>query len=81
MNTFLTKPVTSSLLFDSVKKTLGEPVYSKFQILKHDFQKKLTVESIADAKILLVEDNSINQQVAKEILECEGLLVTVANNM
>ena len=30
--------------------------------------------------MLLVEDNEINQQVAKEILEGAGLNVTLANN-
>ncbi len=35
---------------------------------------------IAGARILLVEDNEINQQVAREILEGAGFTVTLANN-
>ncbi|MBF0162417.1 MAG: response regulator, partial [Magnetococcales bacterium] len=35
---------------------------------------------VAGARVLLVEDNSINQQVAREMLEQVGLLVTVANH-
>jgi CheY-like chemotaxis protein len=35
---------------------------------------------IRGAKVLLVEDNEINQQVAKEILEQAGLVVGIANN-
>ncbi|MBT3219551.1 MAG: PAS domain S-box protein [Proteobacteria bacterium] len=36
--------------------------------------------SIAGAEVLLVEDNEINQQVAKEILESAGLVVTVVGD-
>ena len=35
---------------------------------------------ISGARVLLVEDNEINQQVALEILQGAGLSVTVANN-
>jgi CheY-like chemotaxis protein len=36
--------------------------------------------AIQGARLLLVEDNEINQQVAREILESAGLKVTLANN-
>jgi CheY-like chemotaxis protein len=38
------------------------------------------LEKIQGAKLLLVEDNEINQQVAKEILEGAGLNVDLAND-
>ncbi|HVO65037.1 MAG TPA: AAA family ATPase [Syntrophales bacterium] len=37
------------------------------------------IDRIRGARVLLVEDNILNQQVAKEILEGEGLIVEVAN--
>jgi len=37
-------------------------------------------ERLAGAKVLLVEDNEINQQVALEILAAAGLKVTVTSN-
>ncbi|MGN7611197.1 response regulator [Magnetococcales bacterium HHB-1] len=37
-------------------------------------------ERLAGSKILLVEDNRINQQVAKEMLEGVGLVVKIANH-
>ncbi|MBF0397598.1 MAG: response regulator [Desulfobacterales bacterium] len=53
-------------------------------------EKKKTLTSLASeieafnkikgAKILLVEDNEINQQVARELLEIEGFFITIANN-
>ena len=38
------------------------------------------LRGIRGARLLLVEDNEINQQVAKEILEQAGLVVSIANN-
>ncbi|MBF0103569.1 MAG: response regulator [Desulfobacterales bacterium] len=35
---------------------------------------------IEGAKVLLVEDNELNQQVAKEILESAGMIVEIASN-
>ena len=38
------------------------------------------LKDIQGARVLLVEDNEINQQVANEILQGAGLNVTVAND-
>ncbi|MBF0445683.1 MAG: response regulator [Magnetococcales bacterium] len=43
-------------------------------------QDKPSLAPIRGARILLVEDNEINQEVAKEILEQEGLEVEVVND-
>ncbi|MBF0390036.1 MAG: response regulator [Desulfamplus sp.] len=43
-----------------------------------DMVKKM--EQIVGSKVLLVEDNHLNQQIAKEILTEIGLIVDVANN-
>ncbi len=71
---FLIKPVSPSTLFDTVIRVLekgsdgrsGPPVGMGTQLL--------------NGKVLLVEDNVINQQVAQEILEGMGLTVEVAGN-
>lgn len=41
---------------------------------------EMDLESIAGARILLVEDNDINQQIAVELLEKQGFYVLIANN-
>jgi two-component system, sensor histidine kinase and response regulator len=77
---FLVKPINQSLMFDAVmdalkgtttkqiKKDSNEESHIKFQnILK-------------DKQVLLVEDNDINQLVAKDILEQAGIRVSIANN-
>ncbi|SPF36706.1 PAS domain S-box (fragment) [Candidatus Desulfosporosinus infrequens] len=48
-------------------------------MVEKEFYQKTGYE-IAGARVLLVEDNSFNQQVALEILESAGLVVEIANN-
>ncbi len=75
---FLLKPVNPSVMFDTIMQAFGEIVPETSRIAK-----KKGVDVIKDiqgACILLVEDNEINQQVAKEILEGAGLHVTLADN-
>jgi PAS domain S-box-containing protein len=76
---FLIKPVNQSLLLDTVVQAFGETITSKITTQK---KKKKTgaLESIRGVSLLLVEDNEINQQVAVELLESEGLTVEVADN-
>ncbi len=38
------------------------------------------IGSLQGARILLVEDNAINQQLAREIMENKGIVVEIANN-
>ena len=73
----LIKPVTSSILFDTVVSTLGAdvdatesgPAVSSFDISR-----------IRGARVLLVEDNEINQEVAIGQLEDAELFVDLAEN-
>jgi CheY-like chemotaxis protein/HPt (histidine-containing phosphotransfer) domain-containing protein len=77
---FLLKPVNSSVMFDAIMQALGREVQDVSRI---DFKKEPDVEelnALSGARVLLVEDNEINQQVAREILQGAGLTVTVANN-
>jgi two-component system sensor histidine kinase/response regulator len=74
---YLTKPVTVSSLLDSVLAALGRDVSQK--MLGRE-QRYRSFEAIRGSRILLVEDNDINQQVARQILETAGGEVTVAGN-
>lgn len=84
IKSFLAKPISSSLLYDTIMEIFGkeirEEVSLKSYIPKQISNKSEALKSINRARILLVEDNSINQQVATELLEQAGLVVTVANN-
>jgi len=77
---FLLKPINSSILFDAIMQAFGEAEPETFRVVERHEQEAETVEHIKGALVLLVEDNEINQQVAKEILEGAGLIVTLAND-
>ena len=77
--------VGSSFYFSLVFKTVNEIVPSKFNGLQgsqNRFKVHQThkIHRIIGAKILLVEDNDINQIVTKELLRDEGLKVICASN-
>jgi len=68
---YLVKPVTASMLHDAVAEaTRGQPAPPPRAA---DAEQRL-----AGMRLLIVEDNAFNQQVAQELLEGEGAVVTVA---
>ncbi|MCX6067349.1 MAG: response regulator, partial [Chloroflexi bacterium] len=74
---YLIKPITRSQLFDAVIEVFGQkrPANTK--------TKSMTLaglEKLCGARVLLVEDNEINQIVALDLLQGMGLQVTLANN-
>jgi PAS domain S-box-containing protein len=75
---YLLKPVTPSTLFNTLVEMLGniehEPESSRL------LRAEATSHDATGIRILLVEDNEINQQVATELLETAGASVTVANH-
>jgi CheY-like chemotaxis protein len=75
----LLKPVSPSVLFDTIIQAHGEEV-SDTSPMAQDRKESESLALIKGAKILLVEDNEINQQVAKEILEGAGLIVSLADD-
>ncbi len=77
---FLLKPVNSSMLFDTIMQAFGEAVPETSRIAQRHEQEAEALRHIRGAQLLLVEDNEINQQVAREILEGAGLNVTIATN-
>ncbi len=76
----LAKPFQQSKLFDAIAKVSGrdKSATGKFKILAQ-FNPEL-LSQIRGARLLLVEDNEINQQVAQELLEGFGIKVVVAEN-
>ena len=59
---------------------LGKEVQDVARAGREKEQSNAALSEIFGARVLLVEDNEINQQVAMEILQGAGLNVTVANN-
>ena len=80
MEGVLVKPVSASLLFESVASVLGD-IPSERRVVGDD--SSLSVENLAaikGARILLVEDNELNQEVATELLRDAGFIVDLAEN-
>jgi CheY-like chemotaxis protein len=76
---FLLKPVSPSVLFDTIIQAHGQEVPDISPMLQRQEEAE-TLALIKGAKILLVEDNEINQQVAKEILQGAELIVSLADD-
>jgi PAS domain S-box-containing protein len=77
---FLLKPITPSTLFDTIMQVFGEATPEVSRVAQSKEQEAKAWENIQGARVLLVEDNEINQQVAMEILQGAGITVTIANN-
>jgi len=74
----LMKPISQSLLFDCIIAASGLEgndlsIGTRKSLMKN-------INAVKGAKILLVEDNEINQQVAKESLENNSFWVDIASN-
>ncbi|MBF0160522.1 MAG: response regulator, partial [Magnetococcales bacterium] len=76
----LEKPVHCSQLFDTIMDAFGKEVVKAFRPARDAVDLQQIVERIGGARVLLVEDNTINQQVAREILGGARLVVECAEN-
>jgi signal transduction histidine kinase/DNA-binding response OmpR family regulator len=74
---FLVKPVTKSMLVDTLVNVFADSVQEPLDTHHTEIFGRLRLRG---ARILLVEDNEINQQIAIELLEGVGATVKVANN-
>ncbi|HEY9595507.1 MAG TPA: response regulator, partial [Spirochaetia bacterium] len=74
---FLSKPVTASTLADAIIRILAPEMAPRLADWR---QKRRREEQLRGARVLLVEDNEINQQIAIEMLGSAGARVTVATN-
>jgi two-component system sensor histidine kinase/response regulator len=77
------KPVTPSMLHDTMMNLVeGEgELAARQQLPMQDIDAVLeSVAPLRGARVLVVEDNDLNQQVAREMLEAAGLLADVAED-
>ncbi|MBF0470335.1 MAG: response regulator [Gammaproteobacteria bacterium] len=77
---FLTKPVTPSTLLDSIMLAMGHEVVSESRAAKNQENSIEEINKLHGAKVLLVEDNEMNQELALELLNSKGITVFLANN-
>lgn len=71
---FLTKPVTPQQLISTVQRALaGETMASEYKAIPAPSRQRLI-----GLRLLVVEDNALNRQVAAELLRGEGAVVELA---
>lgn len=80
VDAILTKPVTPSTLLDTIISAAGKGKVLTTSAGQRDELFIDAINHLSGAHILLVEDNQLNQELAQEILESNGLQVSIANN-
>jgi two-component system sensor histidine kinase/response regulator len=75
---YLLKPVTPSTLYDTLLELFG--LVGPETSLSRVARAAASSHDASGIRILLVEDNEINQQVAMELLESAGASVRIANH-
>jgi PAS domain S-box-containing protein len=78
IDAYLMKPLNTSVLYDKVMELLGTGNLDTTGGAQRGAQSK--EYDAGGLRILLVEDNEMNQQVATELLESAGAVVTVADH-
>ena len=77
IQSYLTKPVSPSTLYDTIVEVLNpNQVQNEISINKEEFD----AEELDNIKILLVEDNKLNQEFANILLQSVNISVDIAND-
>ncbi len=80
LNAVLTKPVTSSTLLEAIGETLGRGIIAETRASEKAGSHSEVMALLAGLKVLLVEDNEMNQELAMELLQNAGMQVVLANH-
>ena len=78
VDAYLLKPVSPSMLYDTLMDLFGVPGLESSRA--HPRKEQTAAHDVRGIRVLLVEDNEMNQQVAVELLGSAGATVTVANH-
>ncbi len=76
----LTKPVTPSSLYNSVLTAMGHESSAPRRDLFAQDESRRAIEALQGTRVLLVEDNEINQELAIALLQDNGLQVDAVSN-
>ncbi|MEY4592993.1 MAG: hypothetical protein RIR18_1888 [Pseudomonadota bacterium] len=80
LHSVLTKPVTPSTLLEAIGESLGKGVVNETRAHEKADAYADTMKALAGARVLLVEDNDMNQELAVELLANAGMETVLANN-
>ena len=80
LGTVLTKPVNPSTLLEAIGEVLGRGIVIETRASERADDHDDVMAQLNGARLLLVEDNDMNQELATELLQQAGITVVVANN-
>ncbi len=82
VDAFISKPIKRTLLLNTILELTGcaRPAKAGEEAIRCATSSDGREHHLAGSRILLAEDNAINQQVAREMLEEQGIAVAIANN-
>jgi PAS domain S-box-containing protein len=80
MPVVLTKPVTSSTLLEAVGQVLNKEWQPSTRSRTRSDRSTADIARLAGARVLLVEDNDMNQELAQDLLESAAIQVVIASN-
>ena len=80
LNSVLTKPVTPSTLLETLGEALGKGALGESRAQQKADNQSLHMHQLGGKRLLLVEDNEMNQELALELLRNAGIEVTLATN-
>ncbi len=79
IDAYLFKPVSASTLYDTIMSVFGRDAKCRTGRRRKTFTDEQLTQ-VAGARVLVAEDNEINQQVARELLENWQIRVTMVGN-
>ena len=80
LKSVLTKPVTAAGLLEAIGESLGKGVVVEKRSQDRSESYKEAMETLRGARVLLVEDNEMNQELALDLLHQAGIEIVVANH-
>ncbi|MDP1525317.1 MAG: response regulator [Rhodocyclaceae bacterium] len=80
LKTVLTKPVTQSSLLEAIGEVLGKGDIIETRAEEKSESYAEAMEKLKGARVVLAEDNEMNQELAMELLSQAGIEVVLANN-
>jgi signal transduction histidine kinase/DNA-binding response OmpR family regulator len=80
LNDFLVKPIIQSTLLDAILNAFSKDIAVRSKTLPDIPSQPEEFPELAGTKILVVEDNEINQEVTQGLIELTGAKVDLASN-
>jgi two-component system, sensor histidine kinase and response regulator len=76
---FLSKPVSEARLFEAMSNAIGKDIFLQ-EITSLAVETSAQDAALNNLRVLVVDDNLVNQQVVRGVLKKKGIQVVLANN-